>query len=164
MNVRPLVGGVAALACLLLLGSLRCSYVSDGGDEPVPRYLTVSIDDHDPAVTTDSVWLQGEVDCENCPPATWAYGTCPDRSCPTTSSISMSWHNETTGASGAAPHGYWGDCHCSIITGYCYTVCRHGWSATVPLMPGPNAIRIRAIDTDGATGEASTVVERLPPP
>ena len=164
MEPRALAGGMAALAIVALLAGARCGFVSSDDEEPIPPRLYVTIQDHADSVTTEDIWLEGDVDCDGCPQLAWEYGSCPELACPATSSIALSWINETSGAGGPAPHGYWAPCSCSIVTGWCHRACQHYWMATVPLALGQNAIRITAVDTRGVTGDARTEVERLPPP
>lgn len=164
MTHRALIGGTAALAGLALLAGAHCSF-SSGDDEPVPPSLGVWIDDHEAVVATEAIALQGQTECgDACAAIAWEYGSCPELTCPTTSDIDVFWVNETTGDGGTAPHGYWADCSCSIVTGWCHRLCEHYWSALVPLAPGPNALRIHAVDAAGVSGDATTQVERVPPP
>ncbi len=137
-----------------------------GGDGTVPTPTTnvwIVIDDPgDGAVLdTPAANLVGRAACPECPPPEVAFGYCPAISCPTETAISVSWRNQTNGASGAAFQGIGPTCSC--LLSYCTSSCRHGWSASVPLETGPNAIVVTASDAAGTSDSDATTVSRVPP-
>lgn len=137
-----------------------------GGDGTVPTPTTnvwILIEDpSDGAVLdTSATNLVGRAACPECPPPEVAFGYCPAISCPTETAISVTWRNQTNGASGAAFQGIGSTCSC--LLSYCTSSCRHGWSASVPLETGPNAIVVTASDAAGISDSDTTTVSRVPP-
>ena len=160
--------------------ALRCAWVAlaapgllagcwdvgfESSDEPGPPPTAfVWIDQADSKVDTASVQLQGEAECDGCPPATgWLYMECPAIQCPDTRA-DVYWTNETAGTTGTTTHFITPACHCPPFSyNYCYSACNHVWWTWVPLVYGANDVRLHASAPGLATGTDSAQIERVPP-
>lgn len=134
------------------------------GDDSSGSSVWVSIrsPDYGTVFETSTGSISGWASCPECPPSEGAYGGCPPISCPSTTSVSVSWLNQTTGVSGAANQSIIKSCSCLLSA--CASSCIHQWSAPVPLEMGPNNIVVTASSPDGGSDSDSTMISRLPPP
>lgn len=106
----------------------------------------------DPVSSTvgDSVTLSGEAFIS---PTYW---NCCIGTAQQMTAVTVSWRNETTGASGLASQ--------SVRVGTFVPLYDHVWTATVPLVLGANRIAITATDVAGITATARTTVDRTVAP
>lgn len=102
----------------------------------------------DPVQSTvgDSATLSGEAFIS---PTYW---NCCSGTAQQMTAVTVSWRNETTGASGLASQ--------SVKVGTFEPLYDHVWTATVPLVLGSNRIAITATDVAGITATARTTVDR----
>lgn len=102
----------------------------------------------DPTQSTvcDSATLSGEAFIS---PTYW---NCCSGTAQQMTAVTVSWRNETTGASGLASQ--------SVQVGSLVPLYDHVWTATVPLALGSNRIAITATDVAGITATARTTVDK----
>jgi len=137
-----------------------------GGDEDDtsysynPLWIYIDMQNLDVVTTTSQVALYGSAYCDACPPSEGAFGFCPDIQGPQSSSVTVSWANLKTGATGPAYNAITGSCSCLFSS--CMSVYGNHWGAyNVPLAIGENVIEVRA--SDGANAATDTVsITRTP--
>jgi len=158
--------GLAAIFTIGVLSVIGSGGGDTGyeGDGSTGSYVWISIrsPDDGTVVDTSSGYLSGWASCPECPPSESAFGGCPPISCPTSTSVIVSWINQTTGTSGSAYQSIIKSCSC--LLSQCASSCIHQWSASVPIEFGPNTIAVTASNPDGSSDSDSTMISRLPPP
>jgi hypothetical protein len=162
-QLRGIACAAAAATGLLVSG---CDVDYDDPPSGGPATAFVWIAPSDTVVDRTAIQLQGDTECDDCPrPTAWVPPPCPPISCPTSTRIEISWTNRANGATARAAQVIAPVCHCSMfLYGYCYSACKHGWWATVPLAFGANQIEVAATRPGYVTGTETRSVERVPQP
>ncbi len=151
--------GWLGLPIVLVLPFVACHMESgDGG--AVPDSYDVFIDSTSTAVASTHVELFGLASCDVCPPDDVAFGGCPPVRGPFESEIDVQWSNHSTGDRGGALHFVSGHCACLFST--CWVSYSHRWSATVPLVMGPNVIEVGAFGPAREPGLDTVTITRTP--
>jgi hypothetical protein len=168
MGRPPLFRRIACAAMVAVTGSLAAGCVDVSYDDPPsggpPAPAFVWIDSSATVVYEQTIYLRGEAECDDCPPATgWQPMQCPAIACPESTRVDVHWTNRTTGATGPTTHGITSACHCPLLLyGYCYSACNHIWWAFVPLAFGENRIEVAATVPGIPAGTATRTIERVP--
>lgn len=148
---------VAVFASALFVA---CIDNTGGGGGAAPDQYFVFIESTSARVTSAQVDLRGLASCDACPESEAAFGYCPDIHGPFETSIDVVWRNLTTGESGNTFHGISG--HCSCLFSYCMVSYSHAWTATVPLVMGPNVIELAALGPSIDPGTDTITITRTP--
>lgn len=146
--MRPQLREAAACSLVLLVGA--CGGGGGGGDsapEAPIWHLTI-----DPPAEASTVCNDAALSGEGFISPTWWH--CCDASTGPLSGTTVTWHNESTGASGVAAQTV----HVAALPAPVLSDPR--WSARVPLAVGDNRIRIEASDPSGRSAQARTVITK----
>lgn len=152
MDTRKLLGITWLLAAVL-------GGCGGGGDAPPPAppsnnvgagWVTVTSPTSDQRTTDQSsVRLSGGAFInQNC-----ALTGCGD---PINTGVNVTWINSATGSTGSASQSF------RVCFFLAYYLCDNHWSASIPLAPGSNNIRITAADAHGNSGSAAITIQRVP--
>jgi len=134
---------VVVWALALVLGACGGGSVEIYWGPSLSGWVTI---DPVPSTTGDSATLSGEAFIS---PTYW---NCCIGTAQQMTAVTVSWRNETTGASGLASQ--------SVKVGTFEPLYDHVWTATVPLALGANRIAITATDVGGLSATARTTVDR----